>query len=233
MSFAYLPLYTGDYLRDTQHLSCSEHGIYLKFLIHCWDQKGPLPLDERKQHSICNARSGDEIEAMRRVRSEFFTEMTDGWYNRRMQLEIERAENISAARSDAGKRGYQARVKQLPSKRKAIVSSLTPTPILNPMPSPPSAPETQPLPPWLPVEAWNSYVDHRRAKRAKLTPKARELAIKTLEKLRSAGHNVVEVINQSIAQGWTGLFELKNVPGLQAGALAYLSQFEDKDERNE
>lgn len=130
MSFAYLPLYTGDYLRDTQHLSCSEHGIYLKFLMHCWDQKGPLPLDERKQQGICNARSGDEIEAMRRVRAEFFVQMEDGWYNARMQREIERAENISVERSRAGKIGYQARAKQLPSKSQALASIPTPTPIL-------------------------------------------------------------------------------------------------------
>jgi uncharacterized protein YdaU (DUF1376 family) len=119
MSFAYLPLYTGDYLRDTQHLSCSEHGIYLKFLMHCWDQKGPVPLDERKQQGICNARSGDEIEAMRRIRGEFFIKMEDGWYNGRMQAEIERAESISKARSEAGTLGYEARAKQLLGKRKA------------------------------------------------------------------------------------------------------------------
>lgn len=124
MSFAYLPLYTGDYLRDTQHLSCSEHGIYLKFLMHYWDQKGPIPLDERKQQGVCNARSGDEIEAMRRVRNEFFVQMDDGWYNTRMQLEIERAENISKARSEAGTLGYEARAKQLLGKRKALAKQV-------------------------------------------------------------------------------------------------------------
>ena len=51
MSFAYLPLFTGDYLRDTQHLSCSEHGIFLKLLMHCWDQKGPAPLLEEERHA--------------------------------------------------------------------------------------------------------------------------------------------------------------------------------------
>lgn len=133
MSFAYLPLYTGDYLRDTQHLSCSEHGIYLKLLMHCWDQKGPVPLDERKQAGICNARSGDEIEALRRVRLEFFVMMDDGWYNQRMQQEIERAENISGERSKAGRKGYQARAKQLlgKSRTKAKQVHLSPPPALS------------------------------------------------------------------------------------------------------
>lgn len=117
MSFAYLRLYTGDYIRDTQHLSMSEHGAYLKLLIYCWDQKGPAPLDERRLLGICNARSGDEIEAMRRVLSEFFIRMDDGWYNRRMQIEIEKASNISTKRSRAGQQGYKARAKRLPARQ--------------------------------------------------------------------------------------------------------------------
>ena len=138
MSFAFLPLYTGDYLRDTQHLSCSEHGVFLKLLIHCWDQRGPVPLDERKQTGITNARSGDEIEALRRVLGEFFVRMEDGWYNHRMQMEVERANAISAGRSAAGKLGYQAKAKQLLSKSQASVKHV-------PLPSPPP-PHLQPPP---------------------------------------------------------------------------------------
>lgn len=122
MSFAYLPWYTGDYRRDTAHLSCSEHGIFLLFLAHCWDQRGPLPLDERKLVGVCNARSTDEVEAMRRVLAEFFVQMDDGWYNRRIQKEIERASNISAIRSKAGFLGYQAKAKHLLSKSQANAS---------------------------------------------------------------------------------------------------------------
>jgi len=137
MSFAYLPLYTGDYIRDTQHLSCSEHGIYLKMLIHCWDQKGPVPLDERRLMGIVNARSTDEIEAMRRVLHEYFVRMDDGWYNRRMQREIERCENISSSRSDAGKKGYQAKAKQMPGKCLTLDKQVHLSPSPSPSPSPP------------------------------------------------------------------------------------------------
>jgi len=133
VSFAYLPLYTGDYLRDTQHLSCSEHGIYLKLLMHCWDQKGPAPLDERKLCGIVNARSSDEIEALRRVLGEFFVRMEDGHYNHRMQREVERCEVISGVRSEAGKKGYQAKAKQLPNKSRTLAKQvpLTPSPSLS------------------------------------------------------------------------------------------------------
>lgn len=104
-------------------------------LMHCWDSKGPVPLDERKIYGISNARSGDEIEALRRVLQEFFVKMEDGWYNTRMQREVERSENISSARSIAGKLGYQAKAKQLPNKSQASASTPTPTPILQPIKS--------------------------------------------------------------------------------------------------
>lgn len=90
MSSQFMPLYTVYYLRDTPHLSCSEHGIYLKFLMYCWDRKSPLPKDETRLFSICNARSVDEIEAMRRVLAEFFIEADDGYYNKRINDEIKR-----------------------------------------------------------------------------------------------------------------------------------------------
>lgn len=136
MSFAYLPLFTGDYLRDTRHLSTSKHGIYLLLLMHCWDQKGPVPLDEQEAAGIANCRSQDEIEALRYVISRFFVRMDDGFYNPRMQREIERSESISAARSDAGKKGYIARSKHLPSKSQAIAKQVH----LSPSPSPTLSP---------------------------------------------------------------------------------------------
>ena len=125
-----MPLYTGDYLRDTRGLSMSEHGAYLLLLTFSWDSKGPVPLDERECAGICNARSGDELEAVRRVLNRFFVRMDDGWYNPRMQKEVERAEAISRARSVAGRKGFQAIAKQLPGKSPASAS--TPTPTLTP-----------------------------------------------------------------------------------------------------
>lgn len=136
MSFQFMPFYTGDYLRDTRHLTPEEHGIFVLLLAYCWDQKGPIPLDERKQCGIVNARSGGEIESLRRVLGEFFIRMDDGHYNKRMQREVERSEAISRDRSEAGKRGFLAKAKQLPSKSQASASTPTPTPITTPTPYP-------------------------------------------------------------------------------------------------
>ncbi len=132
MSFAYLALYTGDYLRDTRHLTPLKHGVYLLLLMHCWDSRGPVPLDEQECAGIANCRSADEIDALRYILAKYFTKMDDGHYNRRIQLEIERANAISNARSGAGKKGYEAKAKQLLSKSQASASTPTTTTISTP-----------------------------------------------------------------------------------------------------
>lgn len=136
MSFAFLPLYTGDYRRDTQHLTPLRHGVFLLLLMHCWDTRGPLPIDEQEMAGIANCRSADEVEALRYVLRRFFVCMEDGHYNKRMQREVERAENISGVRSIAGRRGYQARAKQLLDTCLATASTPTPTLTITPTPTP-------------------------------------------------------------------------------------------------
>lgn len=107
-----MPFYTGDYRRDTQHLSMMEHGAYVLMLAHCWDQRGPLPLDERRIFGICNARSNEEMGAVRHVLAEFFTRSFDGHYNSRIQREIEKANALSEKRAACGQLGGKSSKKR-------------------------------------------------------------------------------------------------------------------------
>ena len=156
MSFAYMPLYTGDFLRATRHLSPEEVGIYLLLLMHSWDSKGPVPLDERKQCGLVNARSGGEIESLRRVLAEYFVAMDDGWYNKRIFEEIERWNAISFKRAGAAKARWSARqkVKQINNIRldANALQVLSKSNASGPSPSPSPSPSlkntnTPPLPP--------------------------------------------------------------------------------------
>lgn len=105
MARSFMPLYTSAYLGDTKHLTPLKHGIYLLMLMHCWEERGPLPLDEQEIAGITNCRSADEIEAMRYVLNRFFVRMEDGWYNERMTLELTRRRRISESRKAAGAAG--------------------------------------------------------------------------------------------------------------------------------
>lgn len=44
----WMPIYWGDYAKDTAHLSALEHGAYLMLIAHYWCKAGALPVDDGK-----------------------------------------------------------------------------------------------------------------------------------------------------------------------------------------
>jgi hypothetical protein len=67
------------------------------------------------------------------------------------------------------------------------------------------------FPDWLDVDAWAMWERFRSKGKGRTTwtEDARRLSLRTLGKLRDAGHDPRAVIEQSIERGWSGLFELK------------------------
>lgn len=84
------------------------------------------------------------------------------------------------------------------------------------------------LPDWLPERAWQDFVEFRKAIKKPMTPKAQELAIGELGKLKGDGQDPVSVIHQSIVRNWAGLFALKEQ---QAGQPKRHSEFDKRDYR--
>lgn len=52
----WMPLYVGDFLADTQDLSATETGIYIRLLMHCW-QHGSIPRDPHRLALIAHCDS--------------------------------------------------------------------------------------------------------------------------------------------------------------------------------
>ena len=96
----WMPVYIGDYLGDTQHLSAEKHGIYFLLMMHYWKQ-GPLAndLDELS----CVARTTED--KVLKILQEFFTLENGFWNQGRMDKEKAKAKGRSkAAREKAKKR---------------------------------------------------------------------------------------------------------------------------------
>ena len=67
-----------------------------------------------------------------------------------------------------------------------------------------------PLPEWLPLSDWNDYLEMRNKKgKGKATNRAKQLVIIKLHDLWIKGHDPAAVLQQSIINGWTSVFEIK------------------------
>jgi len=65
------------------------------------------------------------------------------------------------------------------------------------------------IPNWIEKDNWKEFIEMRKKMKSQPTDRAKELLIKDLEKLKNQGFNPNEVIEQSIKNGWKGLFPLK------------------------
>jgi uncharacterized protein YdaU (DUF1376 family) len=100
MTRPWMPMYWGDYLGDTGHLSQAEHGAYVLLIAHYW-QRGGLPDDEEKIRLISRS-TPKQWPCMRRALAPFFH---DGWRHRRIDRELAKSDLISTKRAIAGQKG--------------------------------------------------------------------------------------------------------------------------------
>lgn len=105
----WMPLYVGDYLGDTMHLTTEEHGAYLLLMMAYWKRGGPLP-DNPKTLAAIAKMTPDAWSNAQAVLAEFF-EVTPGieWRHKRIERELAAACGkktlaVEKARKAAGKR---------------------------------------------------------------------------------------------------------------------------------
>ena len=105
---AWMPIYWGDYLRDTAHLSSSEHGAYLLMIGHYWTTGAPLPDDDDKLRRIARMERPEWKKAKATI-SEFFDIAGGCWRHKRIDVELDqwrarKQKNKARATNAASKR---------------------------------------------------------------------------------------------------------------------------------
>jgi uncharacterized protein YdaU (DUF1376 family) len=104
----WMPLYIGDYHRDTGHLTVLEHGAYLLLLMQAWTRKGVLPHDEKRLAALARCSPRQWAECREAVLA-FFEKDDEGYRNKRLDRELARASAISEERRKAGATGAAKR----------------------------------------------------------------------------------------------------------------------------
>ncbi len=105
----WLPLYCGDYLADTGHLTTAEHGAYLLLLMHQW-RAGSIPDDDNQLARITRA-SIPEWKRMRDTVLAFFTRVDGALRQTRLERERAKAAEHAERRSKRAKTAAEARWK--------------------------------------------------------------------------------------------------------------------------
>jgi uncharacterized protein YdaU (DUF1376 family) len=100
MNRPWMPLYVGDYLGDTGHLTTTQHGAYLLLMMHYW-RKGELPDDDRQLSKIAKLSLKTWCD-YRATLQDFFHE---GWKHKRIDAELTKMMRVSEQRAIAGQKG--------------------------------------------------------------------------------------------------------------------------------
>lgn len=101
---AWMPLYIGDYLADTQHLTTTEHGAYLLLIMHYWEH-GALPKNEKLLRNITKL-SVHKFQVVGPIVLKFFDQ---NLCHTRIDKERGNAQKMISKRSAAGKAGAAVR----------------------------------------------------------------------------------------------------------------------------
>lgn len=104
MGLQYMPLYVGDYLGDTLHLTCEQHGAYLKLLMCLWKSGGRLPCDRLKIARMVGVTPA-RWDRMAPTIMAFFV-VADGLFgSARLDAELAHSDSVIDQKSRAGESG--------------------------------------------------------------------------------------------------------------------------------
>ena len=126
MKYPWMPLFWGDFLANTMHLSAQEAGAYLFLIAHAWEHNGEIPADRVRLARIAHVRQ-DRWNDVWKALEPFFQKSTvtmitgthdHGYHHERVTAELQRLGKIASKR--------KAAAQQMLSKSSANAEQTTP-----------------------------------------------------------------------------------------------------------
>jgi uncharacterized protein YdaU (DUF1376 family) len=104
-----MPLFCGDYLKDTTDLTLEEHGAFMMILMITWATGGkPLPDDDARMAKRLSIPRDRWVKKLKPVLSQFFDLSGGTWRNERLEREWAYVQEVIAKRREAGAKGGRA-----------------------------------------------------------------------------------------------------------------------------
>jgi uncharacterized protein YdaU (DUF1376 family) len=107
-----MPIYWGDYAKDTGHLGAVHHGAYLMLIKHYWVTAKPLPADDKQLWRIACMNSLAAWLKIKAVILAFFDEREGLLHHARIEDELAKAEGNAERRTEMARRAAEARWKK-------------------------------------------------------------------------------------------------------------------------
>ena len=105
----WMPIYWGDYAKDTGHLSAAHHGAYLMLIKHYWVTGVALPDDDALLWRIACADSLGHWRKLRPIIEQFFKVGEGIWFHGRVEEELHKAGTNAERRQEMARRASRAR----------------------------------------------------------------------------------------------------------------------------
>lgn len=200
--------YPGDWKRDTQvqMASMETRGVWIEMICCMWDapDRGKLTGDRQ----LLSRLLGCEVSVLNRSLIEIerlkIADVTNGHnevtiVNRRMSRE-------QKGRDDARLR--KQRQRKASTSHKKVTSPSSSSTSSSPSKNKKGVVKIE-LPEWLSKKTWGDFLAHRKQLKSPMTDEAQKRMIKKLENLKDDGHDPEQILDQSMVNGWKGIFSIK------------------------
>ncbi|MCP3683901.1 MAG: DUF1376 domain-containing protein [bacterium] len=125
----WMPIYLGDYLKDTRHLSTTEHGAYFLILMELWNNKGFAEIDRLPRITLLDEENFQKI--WKNI-EEFFHKKGDKISQKRLSKELRASSSRRKSAKNNGLKGGRPKTQKKPTGNPKVNPQKTSSPSPSP-----------------------------------------------------------------------------------------------------